>query len=159
VFQWLESSQLSAWVRTDLFGWPVALTLHALGTAIVVGLIIVISLRLLGLFELIPYRSLSRLFPIIWFGIALQFLSGFVLWMTKATRYVADGAFLLEVALIIAGIVLTYYFSATMNREAESWDAKGAISSQAARYIAAILAIWCAVVIAGRLTGYLGAIG
>ena len=159
MFQWLESSQLSAWVRTDLFGWPVALTLHALGTAIVVGLIIVVSLRLLGLFELIPYRSLQRLFPVIWFGIALQFLSGFVLWMTKATRYVADGAFLLKFLLIVAGIVLTYYFYGTMKREADSWDASGAVSSRAVRYVALILVVWCAVVIAGRLTGYLGAIG
>ena len=159
MFQWLESSQLSAWVRTDIFGWPVALTVHALGTAIVVGLIIVISLRLLGLFELIPYRSLQRLFPIIWVGIALQFLSGFVLWMTKATRYVADGAFLLKFSLIVVGIVLTYYFYGTMKREAAAWDANGAVSSRAVTYVAAILVVWCAVVIAGRLTGYLGAIG
>jgi hypothetical protein len=61
--------------------------------------------------------------------------------------------------LIVVGIVLTYYFYGTMKREAAAWDANGAVSSRAVRYVAAILVVWCAVVIAGRLTGYLGAIG
>ncbi len=154
----LENSELSVWIRTDLWGWPLALTLHALGTATVVGLIIIIGLRLLGLFELIPYTSLKRLFPVIWVALAVQLVSGFLLWMTKPTRYVVDGAFLLKVALIIAGIVLTYSFSNTLDRESSSWDAKGTVSSRTVQFVAAILLIWCTVVIAGRLTGYLGAI-
>jgi len=158
VLEWLESTQASVWIRSDIFGWPLALTLHALGTALVVGLIIIIGLRLLGLFESIPYASLNRLFPIFWAALALQFVSGFVLWMTKATRYVADIAFVLKFGLIIIGVVLTYQFAETMKREAASWDAKGAISSRALTYVSAILALWCIVLIAGRLTGYLGAL-
>ena len=154
----LENSQFSAWLRTDLWGWPMALTVHALGTALVVGFIVIIGLRLLGLFEQIPYSSLSRFFPVFWAGLVLQFVSGFVLWMTKATRYVADGAFMLKFALIIAGIVLTYYYYGTIRREAGTWEANGAVSSRAVKYVAATLLIWCTVVITGRLTGYLGAI-
>jgi hypothetical protein len=159
VLEWLENTQLSAWIRSEIWGWPLALTVHAFGTALVVGLILIIGLRLLGLFELIPYSSLNRLFPVIWAALAVQFLSGFVLWMTKATRYVVDGAFVLKFLLIIVGIVLTYYFYGTMKREAASWDANGAVSSRAVKFVAAILLLWCTVVIAGRLTGYLGAIG
>lgn len=159
MLEWLENTQLSAWIRSEIWGWPLALTVHAFGTALVVGLILIIGLRLLGLFELIPYSSLNRLFPVIWAALAVQFLSGFVLWMTKATRYVVDGAFVLKFLLIIVGIVLTYYFYGTMKREAASWDANGAVSSRAVKFVAAILLLWCTVVIAGRLTGYLGAIG
>ena len=159
MLEWLENTQLSAWIRSEIWGWPLALTLHAFGTALVVGLVIIIGLRLLGLFELIPYSSLNRLFPVIWVALVLQFASGFLLWMTKATRYVVDGAFVLKFSLIIIGIVLTYYFYGTMKREAASWDANGAVSSRAIKFAAAILLVWCTVVIAGRLTGYLGAIG
>ena len=154
----LENSQFSAWVRTDLWGWPMALTIHALGTALVLGFIIIICLRLLGLFEQIPYSSLGRFFPVFWAALVVQFLSGFVLWMTKATRYVADGAFMLKFVLIIAGIVLTYYFSGTIRREAGAWEANGAVSSRAVKFVAGALLIWCTVVITGRLTGYLGSI-
>jgi len=158
VLEWLENTQLSAWLRTDLWGWPLALTLHALGTAIVVGFIIIIGLRLLGLFELIPYSSLKRLFRVLWAALVLQLISGFLLWMTKATRYVADGAFVLKVLLMIVGVVLTVHFYQTMKREASTWDANGAVSSRAVPFVAAILVVWCSVLIAGRLTGYLGSL-
>lgn len=154
----LENTQFAAWVRTDLWGWPVALTVHAFGTALVVGFMLIIGLRLLGLFELIPYSALNKLFPVVWFGLAISFLSGFVLWMTKASRYVADGAFMLKFALIIAGIVLTYYFSLTVKREAGAWETNGAVSSRAVQFVAGTLVVWCTVLIAGRLTGYLGSI-
>ena len=54
----LENSQFSAWVRGELWGWPLALTLHAFGTALVMGFVFIICLRLLGFFETIPYTSL-----------------------------------------------------------------------------------------------------
>ena len=156
MFEWLEALPLSEFIRTDIWGWPVALTLHVIGTAMLVGLVFVIGLRFLGLFELIPYSSLNRLFPLVWFAFGLQVLSGFLLWMTKASRYVADGAFELKVLLIVVGVVLTYQFSKTMQREAVSWDAAGAVASHKARVVAAMMLVWAGVLITGRLTGYLG---
>ena len=158
MFEWLETTQLSEFIRTDVWGWPVALTLHALGTGLLMGLIFVIGLRLLGLFELIRFSSLTRLFPIVWFAFGLQVLSGFLLWMTKASRYVADGAFELKVLLIVVGVVLTYQFARTMQREAVSWETAGAVSSHKLRIVAAMMLVWAGVLIAGRLTGYLGSI-
>lgn len=159
MFEWLESTEFSSLIRSEFWGWPLALTVHAFGTALVVGFIIIVSLRLLGLFELIRYTSLVRLFPVVWAAIAVQFFSGFILWMTKPARYVADGAFILKFALVIAGIVLTKYFQDIVTREAASWESKDAVSSQAVRFVAATLIVWCCVVVAGRLTGYLGSIG
>jgi hypothetical protein len=154
----LENSQFSAWVRGELWGWPLALTVHAFGTALVVGFIFIISLRLLGVFETIPYTSLNRLFSVFWVGMVLQFFSGFVLWAAKPTQYVADGAFVLKVLLIIVGIVLALYFQSTIKRESTSWEAKGTVSSGAVKFVAANLLVWCSVLIAGRLTAYLGSI-
>jgi hypothetical protein len=154
----LENTQFSDWMRSELWGWPLVLTLHVLGTAVVIGFIVIISLRLLGLFETIPYSSLNRLFPVVWVAIVVQLLSGFVLWMTKPTRYVADGAFMLKVSLIVVGIILTLYFQGTIKREAASWEAKGAVSSRAVKFVAATFLVWCIVVVAGRLTAFLGSV-
>lgn len=158
MLEWLENTSFAAWVREDVWGWPVALTLHALGTALVIGFILIISLRLLGLFRMIPVTSLSRLFPVIWAALVLQFLSGFALWMSKPTRYVADGAFMLKVSLIVVGIILTLQFYRTVNNEAGSWEAQGAVSARGVRFVAAAILVWGTVLIAGRLTGYLGSI-
>lgn len=158
MLEWLENTQFAAWVREDLWGWPFALTVHAFGTALVVGFILIIGLRLFGFFRMISYSSLNRLFPVIWAALALQFVSGFTLWMSKPTRYVADGAFMLKFSLIIVGIILTLQFYRTINQEAASWDAHGAVSARGVRFTAAALLVWAGVLIAGRLTGYLGSI-
>jgi hypothetical protein len=159
VLQSLENSQLAALIRDELWGWPLALTIHALGTALFVGFILIVGLRLLGLFETIPYTTLNRFFPIIWIALAVQFLSGFALWITKPTRYVADGAFVLKFSLVIVGIILTAYFQVRISREAGAWEAKGAVPSREVKFVAAAsLLLWCTVLIAGRLTAYLGSI-
>jgi hypothetical protein len=155
----LESSPFSVWERSDsLWGWPFTLTVHTLGTALVIGLIFIINLRLLGLFETIPYTSLKRLFPIVWAAFAVQFLSGFALWMTKPTRYVVDAAFLLKLVLVIVGFVLTLYLYGALKREAASWEAAGAVSPRGFKFVVPSLLLWCVVLIAGRLTAYLGAL-
>lgn len=138
-------------------GWPTALTIHVLGTALVIGLIFIVNLRLLGLFDTISYTSLKRLFPAIWAGFAVQFLSGAALWATKPTRYAVDVAFLLKLALVVAGFILTLYLYGAMKREAGSWEA-GTVSSHGTKFVVPSLLIWCGVVIAGRLTAYLGAL-
>ena len=158
MLEWLESTQFSAWVRTELWGWPLALTLHALGTALVIGFILIIGLRLFGLFKLIPYNFLNRLFPVVWAALVLQFLSGFTLWMTKPTQYVDDVAFVLKFLLIIVGVILTSRLQKTIQQEAGSWETKRAVSSRGVNLGAAALIVWCVVLIAGRLTAHLGAI-
>jgi hypothetical protein len=159
VLAWLEGTQFSTWVRGDsLWGWPFVLTLHVLGTAVVIGFVFIISLRLLGLFETIRYSSLNRLFPVVWAALVLQFLSGFALWMTKPTRYVADAAFVLKFSLVIVGIALALYFYATLKREGAAWDAAGGSPARGVKYVAASLLVWCGVLIAARLTAHLGAL-
>jgi hypothetical protein len=158
VLAWLESSQFAAAVRGELWGWPLALTVHAFGTALVIGFIFIISLRLLGFFETIPYKSLNQLFPVIWAALVLQFLSGFTLWTTKPTRYVVDGAFMLKSLLVVVGIILTLYLYRTIKREAVAWEAAGAVTSHEVKFVAANLMVWCGVLVAGRLTAYLGPI-
>jgi hypothetical protein len=158
VLEWLEGTQFSSWMRTEIWGWPLALTVHAFGTALVVGFILIVALRLLGLFETIPYASLNRLFPVIWIALVLQLLSGFTLWMTKATRYVADGAFMLKVLLVVVGVILTLYLYGTVKREAAAWESAGAASSRGVKFVAVTLLVWCAVLIMGRMTAYLGTV-
>jgi hypothetical protein len=155
----LENSPFSAWVRGEsLWGWAFTVTVHTLATAVVVGLIFVITLRLLGLFETIPYASLKRLFPLLWIAFVVEFATGFVLWATKPTRYTADGAFLLKLLFIIVGIALTIYLNGTMKREAASWEEAGAVSSDGAKFVAPTLQVWCVVLVFSRLTAMLGSI-
>jgi hypothetical protein len=157
VLESLENSPFSVWAKSSLWGWPTVLTIHVLGTAIVIGLLFIVHLRLFGLFDTISYTSLRRLFPAIWAAFAVQLLSGAALWITKPTRYAVDVAFLLKIALVIAGFVLTLYLHHIMKREGNSWEA-GTLSPRRLTFLVPSLLVWGGVVIVGRLTAYLGAL-
>ncbi|HTB67605.1 MAG TPA: hypothetical protein VK727_15375, partial [Steroidobacteraceae bacterium] len=83
--QFLQNSAYATWVREG-WGWAIALTIHAFGNATVVGLILIIGLRMFGLFRTIPLSSIRAFFPFIWVGVVCQVLSGVTLWMTKPAR-------------------------------------------------------------------------
>jgi uncharacterized membrane protein len=156
VLEWLATTQYAMWVNQS-WGWPVALTVHAFGTATVVGLTSIIGLRLLGVFRTIPYTTLSKLIPIVWLGIVLQVLSGVTLWLTKPAQYLADGMFVVKLALLVIGVIVTVYFQRILKREASTWEA-GKASPRGVRFAAATCVLWAAVTIGGRLTAYLGSL-
>jgi len=155
VFGWLEQTAYSAWVRESA-GWPIALTFHAFGNAIVVGLIIIIALRLLGMYRTVPYTSLNKLIPVIWAGFVIQVISGLTLWSSKPDRYLADGLFDTKFSFVILGGVLTYYFQDILRQESPSWQQGGKVSQKGLQMVVFTTLAWCGVLVTGRLTAYLG---
>ena len=50
IFEWIEGTQVALWVGESLWAYPFMLSLHVIGLAIVVGVIVMLDLRLLGSF-------------------------------------------------------------------------------------------------------------
>ena len=77
MLEWLETSEYAQWMLGEsLFGWPFMLTIHAFGTAVVIGFIFIIDLRLLGFFRTIPYNSLNRMLQVLWIALVLKDIKG-----------------------------------------------------------------------------------
>ncbi len=155
MLEWLEFTPLALWVK-ESWGWPLALTLHAFGSAVIVGFAFIMSLRLFGMFQTIPLTSLMSLLPYIWACVVLQVCSGFLLWLTKPGRYIAAGVFDFKLGLVVTGIVATMYFQKTLRQEAGLWTSSGTVSARGIKFVALTALVWAAVLIAGRLTAYLG---
>ena len=151
----ITNSEFARWVNQS-WGWPLALTVHAFGTAVVLGLMFIIGLRLLGLFRTIPYTSLNRLVPLVWIAIVFQAVSGFTLWVTKPANYLKDGMFEVKFSLVIIACIVMYMFHRTLRQELVAWEAAGAASSRGVKVVTASCLLWAGVVIGGRLTAYLG---
>jgi hypothetical protein len=159
VIEAIENSEYAQWMLGEsLLGWPTMLTIHAFGTAVVLGFIFIIDLRLIGFFRTIPYSSLLRLFPVMWVAVVFQVISGVSLWTTKPTKYLADPAFLSKFTFVVVGFFVTVFFYRTIKREAADWEAAGTVSSRGIKFVGATFLAWAAVLIAGRLTAYLGAL-
>lgn len=157
MLEWLQTTEYSQWVR-ESWGWALALTIHAFGNAIVVGLVLIMAMRLFGLFRTIPYTALPKLFPFIWVAIGFQVISGFTLWMSKPGRYVKDGVFDIKFSLVVIGVILLVFFQRTITRESPQWQSAGKVTSKGLRFAAAAALCWAFVIIMGRLTAYLGSL-
>ena len=155
MLSWLESTWYAEWIQISLYGWAINLTFHALGTATVVGLIIVTGLRLLGLFQPIPYALLYKLLGLAWIGVVINIISGFSLFMSQATSYVVDITFVIKMIFVVFGMVTIWYTQKVIKRDAAAWEAAGTVSSLGVKLATGSFAIWTCAVIAGRLIAYL----
>jgi hypothetical protein len=154
LLQWIEGTSLAEYVRISAYGYPAMITLHSLGLAIMVGLSVVLSLRVLGLFSTIPFSSLYRLLKVAWVGFIVNFLSGGSLFAAGATAYIVDWVFLTKMAMVILGAILV----AIMQSMIKTAIAAGPIQEAPPNLkLVAWLTIlaWTIAMVTGRLIAYL----
>src|ERR1700692_3573275 len=101
--KWLEHSGIGQWIKTDPFGFPLILCAHSIGLAGVVGIVYMLSFRVLGYSKGIPIAVFERIFYIGWTAFGLNAISGVLLFMSNATHLIVNWTFLLKLTLIAAG--------------------------------------------------------
>lgn len=145
---WLEESGLGVWVRESMWGYPFILASHAIGMAIVVGVITMLDLRVLGFASRIPLKSINSLFTIAWIGFVLNFLSGLLLFCTDAERFFFQTVFQIKILLIILGAIALWVLLRQVRDQVITKSAK----------ITAVISLlcWFGAITAGRLTAYIG---
>lgn len=121
----LEATSYSQWILVSAIGWPLMLSLHAFGIAIIVGVLFSVNLRILGLCDTTACASLDGLMGIVWIGIALNVFMGLSIFVARASSYIANVPFLFEILFIALGIVNLVYARKTLRREPVAWRASG----------------------------------
>ena len=152
---WLEGLPLSEHIG---FTWwfPYLESIHVLSSALLVGAILMVDLRLLGLAAL-TYRAsrmIEELIPWAWGAFCVATVTGVGMFMTRASAYIENPAFQIKLALLLlAGVNLALFQFRTF-RDIESWD-NSAVTPVAARVAgAASLLLWAGVILAGRWIGH-----
>ena len=126
------------------------LTFHSLGLGLLVGLLMVIDLRVLGVARPLPLTELRRLMPWVWFGFTLNAVSGVVLFMADATKDFYSNSFRWKIFSIVVGLVI----AVVLNRGVLSEDTED--TPAMAKVLATLsLASWLGAIVAGRLIAYL----
>ena len=152
---WLESTSYAEWILVSATGWPLMLTIHAVGLAIIVGIVFSLNLRLLGFYEAIPFTALHDLMRIAWVGIVFNVFTGLSIFTTQASSYVTSIPFLLKMLFIVLGIVNLVYTQKYLKREAGAWQAAGTAPRIAVMLAGSSLFLWVMAVVTGRLIAYL----
>jgi len=157
LLEFLEQTALSTFIResSSLLAFPTFLCMHTLGLSLVVGVNSVVAIRVLGVASSIPLQPLKRLYPFVWAGLILSFLSGIALAMAKATTLMLNPILLVKLAMISCAVPLMWLLERKVFRTPGFKETESGSSKAMA---AALLVLWTAVMIAGRLIAYSGTI-
>jgi hypothetical protein len=151
---WLESTGYVKWMLDSLVAYPFMLTVHALGLALTVGVLLALDLRLLGLYRTIPLTSIDRLLGIAWVGIGLNAFTGLSIFMTEATRYVTNVPFILKMVFVVLGIVNLAAMQRVLRGNVATLEA-GQVPPRGRGLAIGSALFWVMAVVTGRLIAYL----
>lgn len=154
---WAEASALGHFMR-ESGPWTYAIVnlAHILGIASLFGAVVILDLRLIGLWRRAPLSALAEAaVPVAATGFALAVTSGIGLIAANATDYAGNPFLLIKFPAIAIGAVNALVLSGS-----PAWKARGAREltriedRQLAWMGATSLACWLTAIGAGRMIGY-----
>lgn len=154
--QLLYDSHVGTAIRESDYAFSIIESVHVLGITALVGTIALLDLRMLGL--ILRPISITRLartvFPLTWSGLAVMFVSGFLLFWAEAAKNYSNPAFRVKLILLALVGLNPLIFHTTIYRRVHEWEVL-AISPWRARAAAiASLTLWSGIIIAGRAIAY-----
>jgi uncharacterized membrane protein len=153
---YLEGSELADTIRENDLLFPVIESVHVLAICLVVGSILVVDLRLLGLASV--NRPVSRLthsiLPLTWCAFAVAVVSGGLMFISNAAKYLGNGYFIAKMALIAVAGLNMIIFHAISAKDMPKWE-NGPRPPLPARVAGGLsILLWIAVVACGRWIGF-----
>jgi hypothetical protein len=152
---WLENTDAVTWIResTSLLGYTLYLSLHTLGLVFLLGPVLVMGLRIVGLVPRLPVAPLRAFFPLMAGGFVVNVVSGLVLFATAPVGFVRNTTFLVKLACVLLAVAVLRAFVRRVFGGPDHPDV--AIETPRARVLFAVsAAFWTLAIAAGRLTAY-----
>ncbi|WP_420563885.1 hypothetical protein [Thalassobaculum sp.] len=148
----LASSDLATALRFSRWGYAAVNTAHVLGIAVLVGGILPLDLRMLGLWPRVEAEALHRvLVPMAAAGLVLALATGFLLFAVRPVDYAANVAFLAKIVLVAIGIASALSAHMLWGRSLEH-----ATGSVRVRVGAVSMLCWIGALVAGRMIAFTG---
>lgn len=153
---WLEQTPLSQTIQTTAWIVPTVQTVHILAIAAVMGSVLMIDLRLLGILarEQSLARVSERFRPFIWWTLPILLATGMLMIIGEPVRSLENPIFQLKMTLLIAAIAATLSYQIPLGKDRAFWEVTSSRRG-VARVIAVVsLLLWVGIVFAGRWIAY-----
>lgn len=153
--EWLEASGVAGAMREWTLLYPAVEIAHILGFVVLVGGAFLFDLRLLGFARRLPVSHLAG-HLLRWSRASLLVVipTGFLMFMTSATKLAANPVFQLKLALIAAAGLNAAAFRLWTSKSLSEWDTD-ARAPFAARLSAVVsIVLWTGVISCGRLIAF-----
>ena len=150
---WLGQTPASQTIQKVSWIIPTVQTIHILAIAAVIGSMVLLDLRVLGIAA--RKQSLAsvsrRLLPWAWCALIVLLLSGSVMITGEPRRSLVNFIFQVKMALVVLAAVLTFFLQRSLR---EGGDERQTAPGGAKAIAAVSLALWVAIVFAGRWIAY-----
>jgi hypothetical protein len=156
LISYFEDSALADNIRENDLLFPLVESVHVLSICLVVGSILVVDLRLLGLASI--NRPVSRvangILPLTWSAFAVAVASGSLLFISNATKYLENGYFVAKILLICAAGLNMVVFHFISARDLPKWEKEKTLPFSARVAGGLSILLWVSVVTCGRWIGF-----
>ncbi len=148
ILWWIEDSWLGMLVSSSQWGYPIVLSLHAVGMAVLVGVSLILASRVLGVARTISVTATGPYWNVALGGFIVNLLSGAALFMGSASTLFFNTAFHIKLIGVVIGLALTWWLVRICIR------GDGEVTRKHRKIAAASIIGWAIALIAGRLIGY-----
>jgi hypothetical protein len=156
ICHWIDQTALSQSIQAA--GWvvPTVQTIHILAIAVVASSVLMIDLRLIGVFWASrPIEAVTaRFLPLVWWPLLVLLATGAIMITAEPARSLKNPAFQLKMALLIAALVVTWLFQFIQRRNAAFGDLRSGPRAIAATLAIVSMLLWSSIIFAGRWIAY-----
>jgi uncharacterized membrane protein len=145
--RWLQNNSFIAVINGTSWTAAALEIVHYFSMFILVGSMVIVDLRILGLVGRRQDVTLlaDRLFPWIWASLVLNFLSGFLMFAGSATAYYHNDIFYDKVGVILLAIVANII----VQQKVRKWNQLPAMPAWAKLIAVLSIGLWVGAIIAG----------
>ncbi len=156
ICQTLQASAFGTYIRESVWTFPAVETVHVLGLAVSVGIVIMLDLRLVGagIGHIPPSDLMQRLKHWYLTGFAAMFLSGALLFWSEAERVYQSPTFRVKLIFLALAGLNALFFEIKYVPTMKTWETTGITPSGAKIVGWFSLICWLGVVGFGRWTAY-----
>ncbi len=158
---YLESSRLADSIRENDLLFPLIESVHVVAICLVVGSILAVDLRLLGIAWINqPLSRITRgILPLTWGAFVVAVGSGGLMFISNATKYLGNGFFVAKMLLIGCAGLNMVIFHIISARDQPRWDSKKRLPLPARLAGGVSIILWILVVACGRWIGFTMQVG
>ena len=153
---WIDQTAMSQAIQVTNWVVPTVQTVHILAIAVVASSVLMIDLRLIGVFwaDRRMKEVSSRFLPLVWWPLLILFVTGVIMVISEPTRSLKNPAFQLKMALLIAALIVTGLFQFLQRRNAKFGDLRKGPRVAAVTVAIVSMLLWSAIIFAGRWIAY-----
>lgn len=148
----IQNSYFAYWLSQGAY--PIVLTFHSIGLALLVGLLVIIDLRVLGIGRELPIPALRGFMKVVWIGFVANLTSGILLFCISPEKFFYSNMFRFKILFIVLGLVLGSVLNSSLLRAGDEYATTANPTARQRTLAVLSLACWAAAIFAGRWLAY-----